>query len=220
MSSKFLRGVFYSLLVVSTTSLPTGLRAEGEPRPASSVPSQGGLSLQTGQTGDSANLPAPLSLRREAPQAESVSGGVLDALPSFPAVPPPAPLPKEGDILDFIMRRRANPSLVPDGPNPTEDAAVALSARYRFQAARSRALSEPAVQQALADSKKARTDRELREALRRHYSLLFARMRSLDSSLETLIQEREKAALEPLVEKGARADSAKGASASASRQPR
>jgi hypothetical protein len=52
-------------------------------------------------------------------------------------------------------------------------------------------------QRAIA-SQKARTDRELREFLRQHYTLLFKKIRSLDPSLESLVKERERAALEPL----------------------
>jgi hypothetical protein len=59
-------------------------------------------------------------------------------------------------------------------------------------------MNEPEIQGALAAAQKARSDREFREAMRTHYTLLFARMRQLDSSLESLIQERETAALAPL----------------------
>lgn len=96
------------------------------------------------------------------------------------------------------MRKRENPSLVPYGPNPTEASAVALNKRHRYQAARSQAMNAAEVQGALAAAQKARTDREFRESMRSHYTLLFARMRQLDPSLESLIHERETAALAPL----------------------
>lgn len=124
--------------------------------------------------------------------------GSLDLLPSFPSNTPPSSPPNDLNILDLIVRRRENPSLVPDGPNPTEDAAIALNKRHRYQAARSQALNQRDVQGALVAAQKARTDSEFREAMRRHYALLFARMRQLDGSLESLILERETAALAPL----------------------
>jgi hypothetical protein len=144
---------------------------------------------------DPSLAPAPLPL-----SSDSGANGLSDLLPSFPAVPPTPILPDEPDLFELNMRRRVNPTLVPDGPNPTEDAAVALDLRHRFQVARARALEDPAVREALAASKTVHTDRELRAALRRHYSLLFAKIRALDSSLESLIKERERAALAPLGE--------------------
>lgn len=132
-----------------------------------------------------------------------------NALPDFPPSLNLLPPGTAGgtEALGFTMRRRENPSLVPDGPNATEEAASALDRRCRYQTARARALSDPLVEQALSEAKKARTDRELREAMRKHYQLLFAKMRSLDGALEPLITEREAAALEPLIEKFPRTQS-------------
>lgn len=144
------------------------------------------------------SVPPPLS-------NEPLPSGLPDLMPSLGLLPPPAAGGTE--MLGFTMRRRENPSLVPDGPNATEEAASALDRRYRFQAARVRAFSDPFVEKALSDARNARTDRELREAMRKHYQLLFAKMRSLDHALEPLISERETAALEPLLEKFPRSQS-------------
>ena len=144
------------------------------------------------QPPDPSTIPAALPLPPEPSGPSS-----LDLLPSFP----PGPSSPEADFLDLVMKKRQNPSLVPDGPNPTEDAALALDKRYRYQTARFHALNDPDIQEALAASKKARTDRELRAAMHKHYTLLFAKMRKLDPSLEALIKEREAAALGPLEEK-------------------
>ena len=92
------------------------------------------------------------------------------------------------------MRRRSRPDLLPDGPNPTEEAAVALKDRIRFRSLKARVMAEPEVSAALQASSKASTDREMRLALKRHYDLLFARMRELEPALESLIMEREKEA--------------------------
>ena len=161
-----------------------------KPTSSQGVPQSGAKFVQPP---DPSSLPPPLPLPRE-----RKATGSLDLLPSFPSNTPTSSAPNDLNILDLIMRKRENPSLVPDGPNPTEDAAVALNKRHRYQAARSQAMNEPEIQGALAAAQKARSDREFREAMRTHYTLLFARMRQLDSSLESLIQERETAALAPL----------------------
>lgn len=142
---------------------------------------------------DPSSLPTPLPL-----PVERKGQGSLDLLPSFPSGAPAVNTSDDLNILDLVIKKRENPSLIPDGPNPTEDAALALNRRHRYQTARSQALNEPEVQGALAAAQKARSDREFREALRRHYTLLFSKMRQLDSSLEPLIHEREVAAFEPL----------------------
>lgn len=144
------------------------------------------------QPPDPSTIPAALPLPPEPSGPSS-----LDLLPSFP----PGSSSPEADFLDLVMKKRQNPSLVPDGPNPTEDAALALDKRHRYQTARVHALNDPDIRDALAASQKARTDRELRAAMHRHYTLLFAKMRKLDPSLEALIRERESAALGPLEEK-------------------
>lgn len=143
-------------------------------------------------------VPPPVS-------TEPLPNGLPDFPPSLNLLPPGTSGGTEA--LGFTMRLRGNPSLVPDGPNATEEAASALDRRCRYQTARARALSDPMVEQALSEAKKARTDRELREAMRRHYQLLFTKMRSMDGALEPLISERETAALEPLIEKFPRAQS-------------
>jgi CO/xanthine dehydrogenase FAD-binding subunit len=89
------------------------------------------------------------------------------------------------------IRRRSRPDLLPDGPNPTEEAALALKDRVRFRSLKARVMAEPGVSAALEASKKASTDREMRLALKRHYELLFARMREIEPALENLITERE-----------------------------
>jgi len=141
--------------------------------------------------------------------ADSNNLSPLDLLPSFPpGAQETSRLPKTSgggsnaasDVLDFVLHKRANPSLIPDGPNPTEDAAVALNKRHRYQSARAQAQNDPDVREALLSAQKAHTDRELREAMRTHYTLLFALIRKLDPSLESLIKEREVAAFGPLNE--------------------
>ncbi len=174
----------------STLSLETGAEAASADAPRSKT------AATFVQPPDPSTIPAPLPLPPEP------ANNALDMLPGF------SPLPTGADLPEFTIRRRENPSLVPDGPNPTEAAALALNQRYHFQNARARALLDPEVQEALALAQKAPTDRSLRDAMRLHYKLLFAKMRRLDSSLESLIAEREKEALAPLQERFPRTDAA------------
>jgi hypothetical protein len=78
----------------------------------------------------------------------------------------------------------------------------------RYKDLKTRALASPEVRSSLDALANAHSDRELRNAWRHHYSLLFSLIRSLDKasgrSLEPLIAEREKEALLPLTEKLAR----------------
>lgn len=134
------------------------------------------------------SLPAPLPLPPE---------------PSpFPSFPPLAP---EANPQELDLRKRLNTSLIPEGPNPTEDAALQLRDRVRYRDLKTRALTDPEVRSSLEALGKAGSDSQLRNAWRHHYSLLFARLRALDKSsgksLELLIAEREREALLPLTEK-------------------
>jgi hypothetical protein len=133
---------------------------------------------------DQFSVPAPLPLPPEpAP------------FPSFP------PVSTDPNPLELDLRKRANTSLIPEGPNPTEDAALQLRDRVRYRELKARVLAQPEVRSSLEAVQKTRSDGELREAWRRHYAIFFPAMRTLDKSLEPLIAEREKEALSPLAEK-------------------
>lgn len=145
-----------------------------------------------------------------APESGRASGGIsggtsLGPLPDFKNLSigqsPAETEPEEPAFPDIAMRRRARPELLPDGPNATEEAAVALRDRIRFRSVKTQALRDPAVREALEASVKARSERAMREALERHYTLLYARMRVLDGSLKELISQRETEALEKLRER-------------------
>ncbi len=164
--------------------------------------------------GDPASAPAELQLQPDSSSARRLpfSPTTLDGLPAFKDSNPPrtAPddprndnldLPMEPNFAELKLIRRGNPILVPDGPNPTEDAARELNARMHFRDAKIRAMKDPEVQASLLESQKARSDRDLRDALRRHYTRLFSLMRASDGTLSKLIQEREKETMAPLLEK-------------------
>jgi len=203
--------IFSGALTVSSSCTQAEEPAANPPSALSSAPAAAKPNAVFVQAPDPSSLALPPALPLRPNTVPEVG---LDALPSFE---PPASTSADADLPEFRMRRRENVSMVPDGPNPTEDAAVSLNRRYRFQAARSRALGEPAVQEALQAAQKAPTDREVRAAMARHYSLLYARMRVFDSGLEPLIAEREKAALEPLREKFQRSGTSSAPAAATAR---
>lgn len=150
---------------------------------------------------------APLPLQRPAPPAATESRSDPFSVPAplpLPPDPPPfpsfPPLTNDFGPVDIDLRKRASTALVPDGPNPTEDAALQLRDRVRYRELKTRAMARPEVRSSLEAVHKARSDRALREAWRQHYHCLFSTLRTLDKSLEPLIAQREKEALAPLLE--------------------
>ncbi len=156
---------------------------------ASPAPSALGLGLGGGLLGEPRLMLGPGG--GPSSGATRASNNSLGPLPEFPSdLKPIAPGPS-AEFPGVEMRRRARPDLLPDGPNPTEEAAIALKDRIRFRSLKARVMVEPEVSAALQASKKASTDREMRLALKRHYELLFARMREIEPALESLIVERQ-----------------------------
>lgn len=153
----------------------------------------------------------PLLLQRPAPRAPSAAPGLrLDPFTEpapLPLPPDPSPFPNfppatnDFGPLEIDLRKRASTSLVPDGPNPTEEAALQLRDRVRYREVKAQAMARPEVRSSLEAVQKARSDRDLRDAWRQHYHSLFSAMRSLDKTLEPLIAQREKESLGPLLEK-------------------
>jgi hypothetical protein len=163
---------------------------------------QGDLPLPAGRSPESSGQ---LRLQRAAPpnlRADPFPEPAPLTLPPepapFPSFPPRSTAP---DPPEVDLRKRANASLVPDGPNPTEDAALQLRNRVRYRELKARALARPEVRSSLETVSKARSDRELREAWRQHYACFFRAMRAMDKTLEPLLAQREKEVLTPLQEK-------------------
>jgi hypothetical protein len=164
-----------------------------QPRPneAGSKPASSGfgLGIGAGLLGEPRLILGPGGGGPGAPQGRSNSS--LGPLPEVSSDLKSIRASGGEDLPDVDIRRRARPDLLPDGPNPTEEAAIALKERIRYRVLKARVISEPEVAAALDAVKKAPSDREMRAAFRRHYELLFARMRELDASLENIIAERE-----------------------------
>lgn len=164
---------------------------QAKPRDAASKPASSGfgLGIGAGLLGEPRLILGPGGAGSGAPKGRSSNS--LGPLPEVSSDLKSIPAPGTSEPSDVDIRRRARPDLLPDGPNPTEEAAVALKERIRYRVLKARVISEPEVVAALDAAKKAPSDREMRAAFARHYELLFARMRELDPSLENLIAERE-----------------------------
>ena len=106
-----------------------------------------------------------------------------------------SPLP---DLPSFDLNTRKPDAPVPSGPNRTEEAAVQMAQRIRFRETKARALASPEVKSALDASRSAKTDRELRSNLRKHYDLLYTKMSTIDPSLTQMIQDQRTLALSTL----------------------
>ena len=152
-------------------------------------PSAFGLGVGSGLLGEPRLMLGPGGGGGSAPQGQSANS--LGPLPEFPSDLKPITPGPSADFSGVEIRRRVRPDLLPDGPNPTEAAAIALKDRIRYRALKARVMVEAEVAGALEASRKAASEREMRLALKRHYELLFARMREMDPSLEGLISERE-----------------------------
>ena len=87
-----------------------------------------------------------------------------------------------GSAIEEPKKKEAKESK--EKPNKTEAAADEMATRVRFRQAKTRALKDPAVQAEWAKSERAHTDFEKRAALKRYYTLLYARMQSIDGSLK------------------------------------
>lgn len=140
-----------------------------------------------------------------------------DASPTAPAAPAKAPttdVDKALPLADPIPLPAALPSLLPDEIPPrakraekTDPAAgmkpgaklkqqataAELDLRIRYRKARNAAETNDRVRAAWEQTRYPRSDQEKRDALRRYYDLLFAKMLTADRGIAPLVEERRKA---------------------------
>lgn len=102
--------------------------------------------------------------------------------PQGSAIPQPSSMPRSAT--------RGVTSL-PGGPSKTQIAEDEVKQRIQYRLAKNKAVREPAVQAAWDEAQRAKTDLEKREAMRRYYTLLNARIRKIDGSLSKLTVERQ-----------------------------
>ena len=158
------------------SSKPPGVADSGgapeteQPRPneAASKPTSSGfgLGIGSGLLGEPRLILGPGGGEGRAPQGRSKD--FLGPLPEVSSDLKSIRASVGEDLSDVDIRRRARPDLLPDGPNPTEEAAIALKERIRYRVLKARVISEPEVTAALDAAKKAPSYREMRAAFRRH----------------------------------------------------
>ena len=152
--------------------------------------------------------------------AEPVPAGNPDPLPTLPILPG-APFRASASDADKTLplgdpfpRPAATPSLLPDeipaapkrpataNPLPVgkpgatlkpQATAAELDLRIRYSKARNVAETNEKVRSAWEDSRVAKTDHAKRQALKRYYDLLFARMLSVDRGISPLVEKSRKA---------------------------
>ena len=154
---------------------------------------------------------------RSAPAGEPVPARNPDPSPALPTPPTKVPAIDAEKILplgDPLPRPAPAPSLLPDeipigvkrpasaDPLATtkpgaikkpQAAALELDLRVRYRKARNLAETNDQVRAAWEDSRDAKNDYGKRQALKRYYDLLFAKMLSADRGIAPLVEQRRKA---------------------------
>jgi hypothetical protein len=124
------------------------------------------------------------------PTTPAPATGALEPLPLIPELPEPTELPRQRDTGDLPAAEAQQPK-----PSVTAAAIEAQKARVRFREAKTKALRDPAIVAEWENSRRARTDFEKRESLKRYFNLLYTRMKKLDGTLETQIEQQQRRSL-------------------------
>ncbi len=154
---------------------------------------------------------------RSALAADPVASDEVKPPPAFltaPAKLPPPDADRPLPLGDSVPRPTTPPSLLPDEiPTPAKRApltkqpapgkpstmlkpqatAAEFDLRLRYRKARNVAESNENVRAAWEISRDAKTDQGKRQALKRYYEVLFARMLTLDRGIAPLVEDRRKA---------------------------
>lgn len=119
-----------------------------------------------------------------------------EVLPLIPERPEPFTAPEPAPGTERITRDQNTP--IQEFKNRTEDAVRQLKQRIRYREIKARSMALPEVREPLEASRKARSDRELRSLLQKHYERLFDRMATAAPDLAPLIRQQRSLAMEPL----------------------
>lgn len=135
---------------------------------------------------------APVLLAQESGRLQLAPGAA-------PAAPAP-PVETEVTLIPEQVPQNPKPEAAPkpEGKSKTEENAEELIERIRFREARVKALRDPQVQAEWDRAGKAKTDFEKREALKRYYKLLYARILKIDGSVKKTANLRETISLRRL----------------------
>jgi hypothetical protein len=125
-----------------------------------------------------------------------------------PAAPPEKPLQlaPEPAPMDILIPEALPPSTKPRGSaiaepsssrttaprvSKTQIAEDEVKQRIQYRLAKNKAVRDPAVQAAWDEAERAKTEFDKREAMKRYYTLLNARIRKIDGSLSKVAVERQ-----------------------------
>ena len=150
-------------------------------------------------------LAAPLLFAQEnglaTPLLAQLPTDKTDALPAQPAAPATQgiPLLPQTPPADSATENTDKPaqdtgkkkSKKAVGPSRTDAAEDAMQLHIKLREAKTKALQDPALQAELAKADRTKTDYDRREAYKRYYVLLYARMLQIDPSLAAGINARE-----------------------------
>jgi len=129
--------------------------------------------------------PANSALAQNAAPASSGTGGIplmpptppADSPPREAGSPPPGAGPKKGHNKK-------------DGPSKTDAAEDAMVLHIKMRVAKTKALEDPIIQAEYAKAELAKSDYDQREAYKRYYVLLYARMIQIDPTIATGVATR------------------------------
>jgi hypothetical protein len=114
------------------------------------------------------------------------------------AAPAPAAEPEVTLIPEQVVPKEKPVAPKPDTKSKTEQSAEDAAERIHFREARIKAERDPKVQAEWDRANKAKTDLEKREALKSYYTLLYARILKIDSSVKKTADLRSAASLHRL----------------------
>jgi hypothetical protein len=103
----------------------------------------------------------------------------------IPLIPPTPPV--DGATQEAAQKKDKKPAR----PSRTDAAEDAMQLRIKLRAAKTKALQDPVIQAELAKADSTKTDYDKREAYKRYYVILYARMRQIDPSIAVGIAARQ-----------------------------
>jgi hypothetical protein len=121
---------------------------------------------------------------QNSPEAGKVESGATEAAAKAPAATPAATPSKRTGRTRPTPTPAATPAKRNLPPPPPENADAEVQEKYRYEAARAKALEDPRVQELKNKADEAANDDESRKAQRAYNKALFNKMRSVDSSIK------------------------------------
>jgi hypothetical protein len=146
---------------------------------------------------DANSVPVPDKLFLDTP-AQPSPAPAPDSLSLIPDAPPEAQKPPR--------RSGGTVSQNPIRKNKTDAGAQDFAERIKFREAKTKALRDEQIQQELSNADAARKDQEKRDALKRYYKLLYAKILKIDGSLKKIVAQRQEQSLKQLDQNNVRTE--------------